>query len=334
VEEPAEIPTLAFYYPGWIWHNPAWLKNLLLFFDGVALLVPSYMRDRPEEADPALVAGLRDQDLLTILEPEDLVDATAARTLAKSLGEVLEAGLLDDLEESPMGSISHSRLGATAEPELMASILDELQARGLAGESKDGVSVPIHREVRILILTLLSQILRARGAERGLDLAPATDRRPMQQAFTELLDAPSLPSTGHVFSFDAQAVGVDLSAVGLDEILDFRADHGEEFKAYARGLRGAVAEISTAEEPEQRRAVLSDREHELTETARALASISVAHWKEPAGFMLGLGGAAWSALASDPLGAALSVLGLGVAGLPDRSPHPDAFSYICRAAHL
>jgi hypothetical protein len=41
-----EKPILAFYYPGWIWQDPAWLKNLLLFFDGVALLVPDYMRER------------------------------------------------------------------------------------------------------------------------------------------------------------------------------------------------------------------------------------------------------------------------------------------------
>jgi len=329
-----ESPTLAFYYPGWIWHDPAWLKNLLLFFDGVALLVPAYMQDRPEETDPALVVGLRDEGLLTILEPEEMVDASAAKALGKALGDLLDAGYLDDMAEQLMGSISYSRLGFTAEPELLATILDELRARSLAGESQDGMSVPIHPEVRNLILTLLSQILRAAGAERGLNLAPATDQRRLHQGLVGLLDSPSLPSAGHVFTLDAQAVGVDLSSVGLDEILEFRADHGQEFRAYARGLRGAVAEIATADEPEQRAAIISDREQELAETARTLAGISTARWKEPAGFMLGLGGAAWSSLAADPLGTALEILGLGIAALPHRPPRPDAFSYICRAARL
>jgi len=39
---------IAFYYPGPMWSSAAWIKNLLLFFDGVGLLVPAYMKDRPE----------------------------------------------------------------------------------------------------------------------------------------------------------------------------------------------------------------------------------------------------------------------------------------------
>jgi len=95
-------------------------------------------------------------------------------------------------------------------------IIEELRRRGLAGESTDGVSVPLSYTLRSLVLTLLSQILRARGAERGLDLAPATDRPQLQRSLTDLLYLPSLPSSGHVFSLDAEDVGVDLSAVGLD----------------------------------------------------------------------------------------------------------------------
>lgn len=34
-----EAPEVAFYYPGHLWHSGEWIKNLLLFFDGVGLLV-------------------------------------------------------------------------------------------------------------------------------------------------------------------------------------------------------------------------------------------------------------------------------------------------------
>jgi hypothetical protein len=35
---------LAFYCPGPLWHSAAWIKNPLLYFGGIALLVPTYMR--------------------------------------------------------------------------------------------------------------------------------------------------------------------------------------------------------------------------------------------------------------------------------------------------
>jgi hypothetical protein len=41
-----------------------WIKNLVLFFDGIALLVPEYMKERPEELDRPIVVGLKQHGLL------------------------------------------------------------------------------------------------------------------------------------------------------------------------------------------------------------------------------------------------------------------------------
>jgi hypothetical protein len=60
----SELPQVAFYYPGPMWRGSDYIKNLLVFFDGVALLVPEYMRDRPFDFDPAVATGLKDQGLL------------------------------------------------------------------------------------------------------------------------------------------------------------------------------------------------------------------------------------------------------------------------------
>jgi hypothetical protein len=246
------------------------LKNLLLFFDGVALLVPSYMEEAPEIYDPAIVAGLREHDLLEILHPEELVDRNASAGLAEALGQILESGLFDDLPDAdPSGaSISYSRLGFGAE-DLARPILEELRKRSLAGADLEGLAVQIDYRVRALALTVLAQILRDRGAARGFDLAPATDRPQVQDYFTDLLDLPSMPSSGQVVSLDTAAVGVDLSAVGIDEILEFRAAHGEEYRAYARGLRGTVAELTVAPDEEARVALLAERRAELAEKCRA-----------------------------------------------------------------
>jgi hypothetical protein len=42
----AAVPEVGFYYHNQFWYRGDWIKNLILFFDGVRLLVPNYMRDR------------------------------------------------------------------------------------------------------------------------------------------------------------------------------------------------------------------------------------------------------------------------------------------------
>jgi len=54
---PAEI---AYYYPEpcWALRERGWIKTVLLFIDQVALLVPSYVRDRARQNDPSLAAAM------------------------------------------------------------------------------------------------------------------------------------------------------------------------------------------------------------------------------------------------------------------------------------
>ena len=47
-------PPVAFYYPGHLWDSSDWVKTLLLFFDGIGLLVPKHKQEEPEAADPTL----------------------------------------------------------------------------------------------------------------------------------------------------------------------------------------------------------------------------------------------------------------------------------------
>src|SRR5262245_37600203 len=181
-------PEVAFYYPGPMWHSSDWTKSLLLFFDGVALLVPQYMKDRPELLDPIMASPLRDQGLLHILEPEILIDKPTAEQLATAMTNIITSGVLDHLTKESIAfhELSYSRLGSFGDAGLAKMILDELKARGLARDTGDGVSIPMHPAVRCLVLVLLSQILRPKGPSLGLDLSPATDRPLLIQALTDL----------------------------------------------------------------------------------------------------------------------------------------------------
>jgi hypothetical protein len=89
----SDLPSVAFYYPGPMWRASDYIKNLLLFFDGVALLVPEYMLDRSYFIDPSLVEGLQQH----VLKSESLMDKQAAEALATQLGELLASGALDHL---------------------------------------------------------------------------------------------------------------------------------------------------------------------------------------------------------------------------------------------
>jgi hypothetical protein len=56
-------------------HEAGHVKNLLPFFDDLAILLPSYMYGRHREASPWLVGPLAEMGLLRVLEPGEFVVA-------------------------------------------------------------------------------------------------------------------------------------------------------------------------------------------------------------------------------------------------------------------
>jgi hypothetical protein len=66
-------------------------------------------------------------------------------------------------------------------------IFEELKKRGLAKDSKDQVSIPMHPKVRSLVLVLLSQILRPYGKAINATLSPGTDMTNIVRALSELM---------------------------------------------------------------------------------------------------------------------------------------------------
>ena len=70
----AEVtPDFGFYYPGQYWHSPDWIKNLVLFFDGIAMLIPEYMPDVGSFDDYPIMAALKEHGLFSIVRPEEVV---------------------------------------------------------------------------------------------------------------------------------------------------------------------------------------------------------------------------------------------------------------------
>lgn len=282
---------LVYYYPDPMWSRGDWIKNLILFFDGIALLVPSYMSDRPERQDPAIVAGLKQHGLLYIIKPEVAVDEAAATTLADAMDDIIKSGALEGLStgREEMAEISMSRLGFMGNEERARVLLRKLKERKLAVDTEDGVSIPMHPMVRILVLILLAQILRSHGPKIDADLCPATDMAALVDGLKDMLPI----SSGAVIQFDLATVTVDLGAVPIDEILGYRSENLAAHRRYRVAVRMFANELSKMDERERDDA-FAHRQEELDALAADLRSRSRKAWKKPASFALGLTGAAAS----------------------------------------
>jgi hypothetical protein len=323
-------PGVAFYYPGPVWSDPGWVKNLLLYFDGVALLVPDYLRDKPFQTGGPLATELQDSGLLHILEPETFIDRASTQELAKSLIQILDSGKLDDLvgKNSAFEELSYSRLGSNADAGLSEEVYRMLRERGLARPSRDGLSIPMHPMARALVLVLWSQILRPLGAKQGLDLQPATDRPEINEALAQVLRLRPSSTPGDVVTLDTISAGVDLSTVPVSKVLRYREKHQLEYAEYARNLREYVREISLLPESERAQAV-TDRSAELAAAAKRLASSARRAWAGRAAFGLGIAGAAWTFVRGDPFGSVMAggaaAAGASAAGHSEVSAHSYLF---------
>ena len=329
---------MGFYYPGPYWHDADWIKNLVLLFDGVAMLIPSYMADQASFEDYPLVAGLKEHGLFKVVRPEEAVGAEETERLRKGLLDVIESGGLDhlvkanrrDADKTHFGSISMSRLGYYGDPELSDAIFQELKERGLARDSEDGVSVPMDMTVRALILVLLAHILR--GADKDVRLCPVTDQWDLVYALEEILAtrvAPT-PSVGDIVSFDVGVVGVDLGSVPLNEILDFRRQYYGAHKQYRQSILKFAQELSLME-VEDRDVALEQRQEELDAMAGNLRKINWKAWRRRATFGLAATGATFVYDQDNPWPAVVAGLVAALNAWPERRTETGVYSYVMSA---
>ena len=177
----AGLPEIAFYYPNPYWRDADWAKNLILFFDGIGMLIPNYMPDSSRFDDMAVIAGLKEHNLFHVFQPETFLDTDSAMRLTNAMTEIISSGVMDDLAQRDAGvfaELSMSRMGfhvlESGYAEEIFMQLEEAEARERV-QRRGCMSIPMHPSVRYIILILLSQILRKNGRDAGFELHPATD---------------------------------------------------------------------------------------------------------------------------------------------------------------
>lgn len=346
-----QLPKVAYYYPEPYWIDSDWVKNLILFFDGVAVLVPDYMPEINREETRPIIAALKSKGLFHVLQPEQIVDEVVSEQLIAIMEELIEAGVLDNLpKNSPFAAISMSRMGFGGSELLAHRLLEKLVARGLALYASDGKSIPLQSSVRSLFLVVLTQILQSRGASLGYDLFPATDRPKFVDGLNHLLRHPQMPTAGHVVSFDMKELGVDLSSVPIDEVLSFRVENQIAYREYLLEVRRFVRELSVMQDGAERQLALIQRGIEIDERGKAILAHAQKVWRKPVAFGLGLigtgigvGGATTLAgapptqaviagLSASAIGGMFRMAGAIVGGVgQEKKPDLGCFSYMFKA---
>jgi len=139
-----------------------------------------------------------------------------------------------------------------------------------------------------------------------------------------------MPTVGHVIAADLEQVTLDLSSVPLDEVLDFRRQHGDTHRAYARDLRRFVRDAATLTRPDRQQALL-DRREELAGAADEIRRVARKSWRRPlATFGPGIAGSAVTLAYGNPLGAGLTAAA-AVLGLHRQADPASAYSYLFQA---
>lgn len=325
----------AYYFPApyWIHSEHSWVKSLLLFFDEVAILLPRYMDGRHTAADPELAGPLVDRDLLRVLRPSEWIDEEMARELAEAMVEALSDGAFDELPpERHYHELSMSRIGYGADVELAEFLVAELRERGLARPSEDGVSVPLHPAVRSAILVLLAQMSRRAGAKRGMAVHPTSSAR-FGHHLVETLARDSEAARTEIYRSDLAQVGLNLEAVPLDDVLQFRKEHGEAYRMYRRDLVGFLEEWAALENSSERTALLGDRREEIADASRGLHRTTQRAFGKLPSWSFGVVGGAWSIAKLDMVGTLVSVIATLVGAVKERRAKRvlSVYSYLFEA---
>ena len=318
------------------------MKSMLLFFDDIAVFSTPEHRSRPPAIDRHLSAPLAERGLLQFMDARNLTashtEAIVRATLHRAAMEheehwvaaataghwYFEVPRLQERFPSPV-PIKASEFPSSRDSGSL-ELFKLLAQEGLlfSDESTDDEWVVIPGDASVAN-SILAQAVRATAGLQGRLIEPVATRRDEARVFSAILDdAIENVGASDVVTSDLSAVTLDFCQVGLDDLLDFRARHWSEFRAYALALHALLASAPSAGDPTDRRAALVDQAHRLRE-------LQLRRWTKLGGAVsLGIVGATWTLASGDLLGALIGGTAGGSHLLPDGPTPVSAYTYILR----
>jgi hypothetical protein len=174
---PPERPELAYYSLDWIWSTSRidLMKQLLLFFDGVTLVLPHHHMGTVVDRDPILAQPLFEQGLLHNFDPQDWMTEPIAREIRAVVASLVSP---EELRVAHHRDIRGGLDGLTARhfiapTEDATEILKWMQSRGLIFDTirEDMVSLPAYTRQAILAALALAVKAAALDTKEGYSLA-------------------------------------------------------------------------------------------------------------------------------------------------------------------
>lgn len=317
----------------------ALLKGMLLFFDDIAAFSPAARRSSQPAMNPHLFGPLAERGLLQLVDPrtvmvshaEAIVRATLHRAAMENEERWLAAAAAGDwyidvprLQER----FPRPALVKTAERPSASSLeLFKLLAQEgvlFPDESSDDDEFLIPGDASVAN-SILAYAVSATAGQQGRLIEPVATRRDEARVFSAILeDAVENVGGSDVVMSDFSPVTVNFCHVGLDDILDFRARHQSEFRAYVLALRAFLAPAPNSRGVAGGGAALVDEANRLRE-------LQLRRWTKLGGVVsLGCIGAAWTLGSGDLLGALIGRRAPGSQLLPHGPTPVSAYTYILR----
>lgn len=271
--EHANRPRYAHYASGWIWppYSDAYIKKLLLFFDGIAISVPSSAVDEVIDKDPTLARPLFERGLLVNVEPERALDRETAELLTSALVEAF-AYLFDYYEKEMMWGATRGRcsfhMGDPRSPQGLELIELLVRHQAAPGNMPSSGRFDTSPNVQHVILYFYGQAMH-RSFNNPVRSSFAVDPIYFQRPRSVLS---LLPATRHlhearegVFGIETEdlEITLDLESTPLDDILEFKEQHGPHIRTYMKALREYASTLAASENPGAVREETSPRDSRL-----------------------------------------------------------------------
>jgi hypothetical protein len=195
--------------------------------------------------------------------------------------------------------------------------------------------VDMPERVRDAVLVTLGLAAQTKVSDHRIHLVGDLSRAARAQSGLPPQVGQALPNaerTGGLLHRDILNVGVDLSAVPLDEILDYRRENGAAYRVYAQDLRRFVRDLEAAEPIDHPR-MLHERSESIADHASRLRRAR-REWGRPMTALAFAGaGAAWTLHQADIWGAIFAALG-AAAGFSRPARPESPFTYLFETQRL
>ena len=320
----ADLPLTGYYGNDWLWGESSidMVKTFLLFFDKMVMTLPAHLIESALSREPVLAPALYEMGLLVNIEPDEWLDErTAKHKIVAPLRRALKADADQEVMEFAFDYTSRSLLTdehfIRGNNRATRALVRTLIARGLMTRQSAQSLIEIRPDVRQFILMQLAAAFIGKGGSLGMDLN-LIEGPPAEFGHPWWVDH-RLPYYVHrewrhharfrAILSDLSNVSVDLSAVPLDEVIDFRRRHGYQYRAYMRKLRSFANDYSESSQEVVHRQLLDDRSEELRDEAADLWRLSSRGFSKSFGVVAVSGaGIAWGVRESDAVAAVLSAL--------------------------